>query len=205
MKAQVVYISCGEGFEPADIQRALDDVRAALKLPRDTILFGIPVDQAQIPVAESKPIIGKLSKLNNVIPRRSDSEDRGISAESDSVSNDLEDILGDISPLSEAEPAPSVVKSAAKEPDSEFPQSVHDLAEEMGGLSDDDFEKINESLIKKTAKGVSDLLNVIPFRTKRRKGKAEPGGPNLFDWAGGPANGADDDKFDFPDALKGLI
>ncbi|MDR0449590.1 MAG: hypothetical protein LBG89_04010 [Rickettsiales bacterium] len=187
MKAQIVYISCGEGHEPADIQKALDDVRAQLDLPKDAILFGIPVDQQELAPISAKPILGKLNKLNNVMPRPL----RVIPAES----NDLEDILGDISPLAQdAPPAPS----------DDFPQSVHDLAEEMGALNENDFDKINEGILSKTAKGVSELLNVIPFKTRKKKAKNEPGGPNLFDWGGGAAN-ASEDRFDFPDALKGLI
>ena len=44
MKKKIVYISGAEIFDVADVRGALDEVRELLKLDRDTILFGVPVD-----------------------------------------------------------------------------------------------------------------------------------------------------------------
>lgn len=44
MKTKIIYISGSEVFEMADIRAAFDEVRAALELGTDTVLFGVPVD-----------------------------------------------------------------------------------------------------------------------------------------------------------------
>ena len=44
MKTKIIYISGNELFDMADIRAAFDEVRAALSLDNDTILFGVPVD-----------------------------------------------------------------------------------------------------------------------------------------------------------------
>ncbi len=44
MKTKIIYISGNETFEMADIRAAFDEVRNALGLDNDTVLFGVPVD-----------------------------------------------------------------------------------------------------------------------------------------------------------------
>ncbi|MBQ9540163.1 MAG: hypothetical protein IJU89_01940 [Alphaproteobacteria bacterium] len=44
MKTKVIYISGAEMFNVADVRQAFDTVRQELGLARDTILFGVPVD-----------------------------------------------------------------------------------------------------------------------------------------------------------------
>lgn len=44
MKTKIIYISGGEIFDMRYIRSALDDVRNALGLGSDTVLFGVPVD-----------------------------------------------------------------------------------------------------------------------------------------------------------------
>jgi len=44
MKTKIIYISGNELFDMADIRSAFDEVRAALSLGPDTVLFGVPVD-----------------------------------------------------------------------------------------------------------------------------------------------------------------
>ena len=44
MKTKIIYISGNEVFEMSQIRAAFDEVRAALGLDNDTILFGVPVD-----------------------------------------------------------------------------------------------------------------------------------------------------------------
>ncbi|MCL2338891.1 MAG: hypothetical protein FWC51_02960 [Proteobacteria bacterium] len=48
MKTKIIYISGGEAFPPAEVRGALDTIRGMLKLDADTILFGVPVDNADI-------------------------------------------------------------------------------------------------------------------------------------------------------------
>ena len=47
MKKKIVYISGAEVFDVNDVRAAFDEVRNALKLGPDTILFGVPVDADQ--------------------------------------------------------------------------------------------------------------------------------------------------------------
>ena len=44
MKTKIIYISGNEVFEMAQIRAAFEEVRGALGLDKDTILFGVPVD-----------------------------------------------------------------------------------------------------------------------------------------------------------------
>ncbi|MDE6570780.1 MAG: hypothetical protein K2L95_00985 [Alphaproteobacteria bacterium] len=44
MKTKIIYISGNEIFDMADIRAAFDEVRSALNLGGDTVLFGVPVD-----------------------------------------------------------------------------------------------------------------------------------------------------------------
>ena len=46
MKTKIIYISGNEIFAMADIRAAFDEVRTALGLASDTVLFGVPVDAA---------------------------------------------------------------------------------------------------------------------------------------------------------------
>ena len=44
MKTKIIYISGNEIFNIADIRTAFEEVRNALQLGTDTVLFGVPVD-----------------------------------------------------------------------------------------------------------------------------------------------------------------
>lgn len=44
MKTKIIYISGNEVFDMTDVRAAFEQVRAALGLGKDTILFGVPVD-----------------------------------------------------------------------------------------------------------------------------------------------------------------
>jgi hypothetical protein len=46
MKKKIVYISGAEVFDINDVRAAFDEVRSALNLGNDTILFGVPVDES---------------------------------------------------------------------------------------------------------------------------------------------------------------
>lgn len=46
MKTKIIYISGGEIFDMNDIRSAFEQVRGALSLGDDTVLFGVPVDRA---------------------------------------------------------------------------------------------------------------------------------------------------------------
>lgn len=48
MKTKIIYISGNEVFDMADIRAAFEEVRVALNLDKDTVLFGVPVDQDDV-------------------------------------------------------------------------------------------------------------------------------------------------------------
>ena len=50
MKTKIVYISGGDAFDVADVRGAFDEVRKALGLGEDTVLFGVPVDSDGVAV-----------------------------------------------------------------------------------------------------------------------------------------------------------
>lgn len=67
MKTKIIYISGAEVFEIRDIRAAFEEVRAALNLDKDTVLFGVPVekddaeimpksDDIDIKVPETEPV-----------------------------------------------------------------------------------------------------------------------------------------------------
>ena len=44
MKTKIIYISGNEVFDMRDIRAAFEEVRSALNLDKDTVMFGVPVD-----------------------------------------------------------------------------------------------------------------------------------------------------------------
>lgn len=48
MKTKIIYISGNEIFDMADIRAAFDEVRGALNLEKNTVLFGVPIDEDDV-------------------------------------------------------------------------------------------------------------------------------------------------------------
>lgn len=57
MKTKIIYISGNEIFDMADIRAAFDEVRSALNLDKDTVLFGVPVDEDDAGLSASENTI----------------------------------------------------------------------------------------------------------------------------------------------------
>ena len=57
MKTKIIYISGNEVFDMADIRAAFEEVRNTLGLGRDTIMFGVPVDN-------DDALVGKTDNTN---------------------------------------------------------------------------------------------------------------------------------------------
>jgi hypothetical protein len=53
MKTKIIYISGNEVFDMADIRAAFEEVRVALNLDKNTVLFGVPVDQDDAGLSKS--------------------------------------------------------------------------------------------------------------------------------------------------------
>ena len=66
MKTKIIYISGNELFDMADIRAAFEEVRTALSLGNDTVLFGVPVDNDDALVA-SQDVIQPVAKPEPVI------------------------------------------------------------------------------------------------------------------------------------------
>lgn len=60
MKTKIIYISGSEIFDMRDIRNAFDQVRSALQLGTDTVLFGVPVDKADV-LSDNADIIPSVS------------------------------------------------------------------------------------------------------------------------------------------------
>ena len=54
MKTKIIYISGNEIFDMADIRAAFDEVRAALNLDKNTVLFGVPVEEDDAGLVQPK-------------------------------------------------------------------------------------------------------------------------------------------------------
>ena len=55
MKTKIIYISGNEIFDMADIRAAFEEVRVALNLDKNTVLFGVPVDADDAGIATKEP------------------------------------------------------------------------------------------------------------------------------------------------------
>lgn len=60
MKTKIIYISGSEVFDMRDIRNAFDQVRSALQLGTDTVLFGVPVDKVDV-LSDNADIIPSVS------------------------------------------------------------------------------------------------------------------------------------------------
>lgn len=67
MKTKIIYISGNEIFEMADIRAAFEEVRDALGLDSDTVLFGVPVDSDDAIANEESEIIIQEPVVEEVI------------------------------------------------------------------------------------------------------------------------------------------
>ena len=76
MKKKIVYISGAETFDVNDVRAAFEEVRNALKLAPDTILFGVPVDEAESMNIES--VAPQNVIRENVLPQECSESDTEI-------------------------------------------------------------------------------------------------------------------------------
>ncbi|MDR2685529.1 MAG: hypothetical protein LBB23_02005 [Rickettsiales bacterium] len=226
MKTKIIYISGGQFFQPAEIKRAMDDIRRQLKLGSDVLLFAMPVDEdaSDAEVAQNVAVraassvaapAGKKSILGNLSSPVITTTPAAVAAtpspakgtfepEDDEMpvrvvknSDDLEEILSDVPPIQDIANEDPAATTA-------FPKSVQDLAKEMVAINPNDWDKINESLASKTARGFSEFKNILSFR-RGRKAKVEVNGPSLFDWNDSePANDGDS-EFELPPALRDIF
>ncbi|MDR1071941.1 MAG: hypothetical protein LBL21_04850 [Rickettsiales bacterium] len=189
MRTKLVYISGGDNFAPAEIKRALDEIRQTLGLSDDIVLFGLPVDG--LAEAEPKPAVQdhkvlqfpsiKRKSILNVIEKPAPRLEEKEAAISDArlVVNDTPD--GDDDSITKLfEGLPSMTEEAP-------PAEAKGLGEEF-----------EEYLDKED--GPKPAKKVKPFG---RKGKGAFNNVlgDLFSFAGIAAND-DGEDFTLPDFIK---
>ena len=68
MKTKIIYISGNELFDVRDIRAAFDEVRTALSLAPDTVLFGVPVDSDDaLTTAQNEPDVVPDVVVNQIV------------------------------------------------------------------------------------------------------------------------------------------
>lgn len=106
MKTKIIYISGSEVFDMTEIRAAFDEVRSALGLDNDTVLFGVPVDcdSAIKNTDTSKTVVAQTTAVQNetVVGKE---ENNVVSMDNTVVDNELEikDSEETITPEPEAE------------------------------------------------------------------------------------------------------
>lgn len=106
MKTKIIYISGSEVFDMTEIRAAFDEVRSALGLDNDTVLFGVPVDcdSAIKNTDTSKTVVAQTTAVQNetVVGKE---ENNIVSMDNTVVDNELEikDSEETITPEPEAE------------------------------------------------------------------------------------------------------
>lgn len=106
MKTKIIYISGSEVFDMTEIRAAFDEVRSALGLDNDTVLFGVPVDcdSAIKNTDTSKTVVAQTTAVQNetVVDKE---ENNVVSMDNTVVDNALEikDSEETITPEPEAE------------------------------------------------------------------------------------------------------
>lgn len=119
MKTKIIYISGSEVFEMSDVRAAFDEVRNALGLGRDTVLFGVPVDNDDA-LTPAQPA-AKAPEIEDVAPvvieeptetiSEPESESEPAPAEPEEIIIPeqeivIEEPIADVAPVVEEAPAP---------------------------------------------------------------------------------------------------
>lgn len=165
MKKKIVYISGADTFDINDVRAAFEEVRCTLNLDSDTILFGVPVDDAAPAVdSVSKPIA-----CETVIAEESVDDDTVPTPEIEpvEVSDDDNDIIAGDS--ESTVPILSVLASKSVEvvdddSDSQISDSGPDIIEESENieLSDSETDNTSDEII-------DDMLNAdVPEDTTEK-------------------------------------
>lgn len=134
MKTKIIYISGSEVFEMSDVRAAFDEVRNALGLGRDTVLFGVPVDnddaltQTQAQPAAKAPEIEEIAPVAIEEPTEiiSEPESEPAPAEPEEIIIPeqeivIEEPIADVAPV--VEEAPTPVKKSRGRPRKTAPKA----------------------------------------------------------------------------------
>ncbi len=216
MKTKIIYISGSKIHCPDDVRCAFDEVRSALNLSEDTVLFGVPVEEnmqdiqpkvvndleikkteeekIEAPVVSPEPakVIPILSVLGG---KKTQTDSQKIKEEEIPVPEIREELTEDL-------PEPEEEKTLEKLFEKLTPLDaavVAEVAEEsesdsvLAKLASEFAEVADDLPEEKPASKIGKLKNILPFKKSKRE---EPGiMGDLFGWAGIAAN---DDEYSMP-------
>lgn len=168
MKKKIVYISGAEVFDVNDVRAAFDEVRNALKLGPDTILFGVPVDADEEAFANAE-----LAK-NAEPPAETDNlvNTESVAEPAKEVTEPTE-IVETVEIVAETEPEPVIEEPVvmADEPKSDTKDSVVPILSILASKEDEPAQESANEEVKE------DKVKEPKAKTKKAKSKkvvAEP-------------------------------
>lgn len=133
MKTKIIYISGDEIFDIADIRAAFEEVRGALNLSKDTVLFGVPVDSEDAGLAtNTNETVDNIQQ--DIVAKESVIETQEIKDSNETV----EEINSDH--IVEIEPAPKKTTKRTR-------SRKHEKVEENEVIEDSEKESENEKIV----------------------------------------------------------
>ena len=131
MKTKIIYISGTEVFDIREIRAAFDEVRSALGLAKDTILFGVPVDADDA-----------LTNTNTV------AENTGVSAVATEIASDdtVHENIATEEPVIVDELVPAPEKKSRKRATKEIKNEVAEIIPEV--VTTEEVEPVIESVVE---------------------------------------------------------
>lgn len=183
MKTKIIYISGGEKFDMADVRTAFEEVRSALGLDDDTIMFGVPVDKDDAladnvteTITESIPepeAIAPETTISEIETPKKRGRKKVVDEPKPEISTELEDVEPEnIEPEPEHQeekvvPILSVLGGAVSEPEPEAEIEIkhdavitHEIVEDEDSVSEtfEIHDVITPDLSDETEKTLEELL-----------------------------------------------
>ena len=160
MKTKIIYISGSEIFDIADIRGAFEEVRGALNLGQDTVLFGVPVD------AEDAGFAAKTETKTEYIPESEATEIEPTPVVTAEIIEETTEII----------PAPLTIEEEKEEEKIESVEAPkkrgrprkeakveEEDTEEPEIIIDDSQEMVQEETATETEDEVEDQEKVVPI------------------------------------------
>lgn len=156
MKTKIIYISGNEVFEISEIRAAFDEVRGALGLDKDTILFGVPVDSDNALNNSADKVIENVSDAR---PTLADTSDYDVSPQNISDETEQQITTPEISVISEEE------LNFINEDDAEITEVLEEKNEVQSQVETtaimDDEEPVNENVTEPAEDKIIPILSVL--------------------------------------------
>lgn len=157
MKKKIVYISGADVFDVNDVRAAFEEVRNTLKLDADTVLFGVPVDEAES--------IGDVSTPAEItpIPAVDDAPTPVVEIESDSDNVEIGDVVEPVVDTESDAPVVPILSVLASQEDGapqeqEIIDSVSDTKVEDAKVVED-VVKSETVILDESEPDIADMIN----------------------------------------------